>query len=654
MTPLAHLLAAAQRRLSSHDEAGARVLYEEILVLQPHHPGALRELTKILMAREPAIAVIYAQRLAERHGKDAEALSLLGQALSGAGRAFEAVGPFRAAAVLTPNAATAHTNLALSLLRAGDPAGAREAAARAVALDDTLIEGHANLGHALVALRLPDAAMDSYRVVLARSFEHPDALHGVAMAQRLLGNSTAAATALMRATTAAPNWIAAHVELGSVLSELGDFDGALAACRRATALSPESALYASNYLFALQYHPEVSAETATAEARDWGTRICARLPVLPTRTRGGTSPARLRIGYVSADLYRHPVGWLGAAAIRAHNRSDVHVTVYANQVIRDDVTDSVGSNVDKWFDVFGMDDDALAARIHDDKIDVLVDLSGHTGGNRMSVFARRAAPVQVSWLGYFATTGLPTMDAILLDDDHVSQDGEAFFSERVVRLATGRFCYTAPSYAPAPRFPATDTVTFASFNNAAKLNKTVITLWARVLMEVPDSRLLLKSRAFADGVLQERIVAHFAQTGVTADRLTFEGHVEHAAMLDQYGDVDVALDPFPFCGGLTTCEALWMGVPVVTLPGRAVVSRQSHAILRSIGAGAWSAKNEDDYVSIAVRLAHDVSERRTLRHSLRERMRASPLCDGPRLARELESAYRALWEAWNADTPTSV
>ena len=642
MTPLAHLITAAGRRAEARDLHGARVLYEEALALDPRHLIALRKIVALLLPIDPPAAAHYAARLVERAPNDEEANSYLGQALSGAGRAFDAVAPFQKAADLAPTSARAQSNLALCLMRAGQVPAALEVAQRAVALDGKLLEAHANLGHALVALRRPDEAMASYRAALAITAEHPDVLHGVATAQRALGNPTAAATALMRATAVAPNWIGALVELGIVLSELGEFDGALTAARRVTALAPHHPGYASNVLFALQYHPTVAAEDATREARDLGAKWCAQMPPLPARAPGPPPIARLRVGYVSADLYRHPVGWLGAPAILAHDRDAVHVSVYANQMIRDPLTDALKSRADRWRDIAGEPDDALAQRIQQDGIDVLVDLSGHTGGNRLPVFARRVARGQASWLGYFATTGLPTMDAVLLDDEHLSPGAEVLFSERVIRLPTGRFCYSPPDYAPAPRFPSKGGVTFGSFNNAAKLNDAVIQLWARVLAAVPDSRLVLKWRAFADPVLQHRIADRFSRSGIAMERLSFDGHSEHTAMLDQYGDIDVALDPFPFCGGLTTCEALWMGVPVVTLPGRAVLSRQSHAILTRICAPQWSARDADDYVAIAVKLAADVAERRRLRAGLRDMMRTSALCDGPAAARSLEQAYRSL------------
>ena len=311
--------------------------------------------------------------------------------------------------------------------------------------------------------------------------------------------------------------------------------------------------------------------------------------------------------------------------------------------------------MERWHWVAGRDDEQLAAMVAADGIDILVDLSGHTAGNRMALFAGRAAPVQLSWLGWFATTGLPTVDAALLDDDHLAPGAEGLFSEVVVRLPAGRFTYMAPDYAPAPRMPQDGAVVFASFNNPAKLNAAVAALWARVLAAVPGSVLLLKWRGLGDPIMQARLGALFAAHGLDPARLRFAEASPHAAMLDEYGTVDVALDPFPFSGALTTCEALWMGVPLVTLPGARPVSRQSHAILRRIGFGAWSCGSEAEYVAVAARLAQDRAGREPLRHRLRAAMAGSALCDHRGFAAGLEATYRDLWSraagGWRSSMP---
>jgi predicted O-linked N-acetylglucosamine transferase (SPINDLY family) len=297
-------------------------------------------------------------------------------------------------------------------------------------------------------------------------------------------------------------------------------------------------------------------------------------------------------------------------------------------------------------DVAALDDAALADQIRRDEIDVLVDLSGHTGGSRLTVFGHRPAPVQVSWLGYFATTGLPVIDAVLLDDWHAPPEMEEQFVESIVRLPGGRFCYTPVPFAPSDVAPppciAKGYVTFGCFNNTAKLNANVYEAWARILAAVPDSRLLLKWRTFQDEALRRSVWDIFGKLGIAADRIELRGASFHADVLKEYADIDIALDPFPFTGGLTSCEALWMGVPVVTWPQSQVVSRQTFAFLSAIGLPELAGRSSDDYVRIAVELAQDRERLQALRFGMRQRMLASPLCDVKGFTRTLEDTLLAL------------
>jgi protein O-GlcNAc transferase len=325
--------------------------------------------------------------------------------------------------------------------------------------------------------------------------------------------------------------------------------------------------------------------------------------------------------------------------------------LYANQTHYDPLTEVLQRSVDRWVPIFGLDDDSVAARIVADRIDILVDLSGHTAGNRLSVFAKRPAPIQVTWLGYSATTGLPSMDYMLLDNLHLCDGAESLILERIAHLSRVRFCYSPPEYAcdvSEPPSKMEEPTTFASFNNSSKLNARVLGLWSRVLMAAPGSRLLLKWRSLGDPLLQARIRRQFVENGIDGHRIQMEGASEHADMFRRYCAVDVALDPFPFSGGVTSCEALWMGVPVVTLAGPSPFSRQTHAILHTIGKPEWSADSADEYVQIAADLAGDPAELGTIRRDLRQRVRMSALCDGPGLARCLESAYREMWLAYLA------
>jgi protein O-GlcNAc transferase len=396
---------------------------------------------------------------------------------------------------------------------------------------------------------------------------------------------------------------------------------------------PNSGPLRSNALVSLEY--ESGAVDRLAQAKAWGKWAVARAGGVLARPAVKTLQGRaLRVGFVSGDLCLHTVGLFVKDVIKSLEPDRVCCWAYSTGSVRDWVTREIESGC-TLRDVRNLDDGELAARIRSDAIDVLVDLSGHTGGSRLSAFALRPAPVLVSWLGYFATTGLPYMDAVLLDPWHAPPGTEAEFAEPIIRLPS-RFCYQSVPWAPeiAPRNAGP--ITFGSFNNTAKLNAQVYDLWSRILLAVPESRLVLKWRTFNDETYCSQVRAEFAQRGIAQTRIDLRGPSFHRDVFKQHAEIDIALDPFPFTGGLTSCEALWMGVPVVTWPQARVVSRQSHAILSLIGLSELSAKNADDYVRIAAELALDPVRLAAIRESLRQRMVESVLMDLPSYTQRLE------------------
>ncbi len=619
----------------------------------PSHVGARKMLARLYTPGRPADAVAAILPAVEAAPQDVDALTSLAIALSALGRHDEATARFQAVVALTPLDAAAQSNLAVALVRSGDPHAAVRAAERAIELEPERAEAHANLGHALNMLSQGSPAVAAFEEALRLRPDFADALLGLARAYRELGRAGDAAATLRRAADAAPASVTALVDLGPLLRELGDVQGARLAFDQALQRAPAHASLHSNRLLEMQYDPTISEEEACRASCDWGLDLLRRTaPITPAPGPDRSADRILRLGYVSADFYQHPVGWLGAAAIVGHDRTAFHVTAYANHTSSDDLTERIRAGVDRWTPVLGLDDDDLARRIAEDRIDILVDLSGHTNGARLGVFARRAAPVQTSWLGYFATTGLPTMDFVVMDDDHLVEGAEALFVEDVIRLPRLRFCYSPPEVGPPAGATPGRPITFGSFNNPSKLNDAVFDLWSKVLTATPGSRLLLKWRSFADAALQQRVRDRFASRGVAPERLLFSGASPHADMLRQYGEVDIGLDPFPFSGGLTTCEALVMGTPVVTLPGRRPVSRQTLAILRAVCRPEWAAKTETEYVEIASRLATDRASLGALRQTLPVQVRGSALCDQETFIAALESAYREMWRRYLADAGT--
>ena len=438
------------------------------------------------------------------------------------------------------------------------------------------------------------------------------------------------------------------VNLAVLARDIGQHAAAVQIYTELLKRSPDHLVIRRNFLTSAEYDPTVSDDERLAQAKEWGEWAKSRAHRAETGPHGEASKPvpkfhadrPLRVGFVSPDFCQHTVGLLIKDTLKAFDRNRLEPILYHAGTVNDWVTEELRSCF-TLRDVSSLDDSALATLIQQDAIDVLVDLSGHTARSRLTVFAYRPAPVQVSWLGYFATTGLDTIDAVLLDPVHAPPGTEAQFVEKIVRLPHTRWCYQpvpfAPSVAPLPA-DRNGFITFGSFNNTAKYHPAVHDLWARLLLAVPNSRLILKWRTFHDEPFSASVLAQYTAQGIDASRIELRGPSFHAQVLEQYGDVDIALDPFPFSGGLTSCEALWMGVPVVTLPQSRVVSRQTAAFLSAISLQEFIALSADQYLSIAARLASDIEGLRLMRSTMRERMKASPLMDLAGFTRGLEDA----------------
>jgi protein O-GlcNAc transferase len=454
------------------------------------------------------------------------------------------------------------------------------------------------------------------------------------------GYLSRARSCFARARALAPNDLRPLVNLANLARDAGDHAQARQLYGALQTALPNHPVIRRNALVSQEYDPAVPDAERLQQARDWGEWAVAQAGGWRPRPALASPVGRpLRLGYVSADLCQHTVGLLVKDVLKAHDGARVTVVAYSAGAVNDWVTQAIGAAC-TLRDVSTLNDEALAALIREDQIDVLVDLSGHTAGSRLRVFAHRPAPVQVSWLGYFATTGLACMDAVLLDEDHAPAGTEALFVEPLVRLPGGRLCYQPVPWAPldVAALPSRQTgrITFGCFNNTGKLNEGVFEVWARVLAAVPASRLVLKWRTLADAPLCEALQAAFASHGIEPHRIELRPASFHADVLKEYADIDIALDPFPFTGGLTSFEALWMGVPVVTWPQSRVVSRQTFAFLSAMGLPELAAIDADDYVRIAVALAKDRARLTQLRHTLRQKMRTSPLMDVTGFTRQLE------------------
>ena len=453
-----------------------------------------------------------------------------------------------------------------------------------------------------------------------------------------------------------PDFAQALYNLGNALQDQGQLDAAIARYRQALSISPDYVTAHSNLLYCLNYHSGLSAQEIYAQHRLWdarhgGERACLRRDPDPSETH--MPQRRLRVAYVSPDLRQHAVACFFEPLLREHDRRAMEIFCYADVVQPDAVTARLQSLSDHWLSTVGMPDEMLARRIVEDRIDILVDLAGHTGDNRLSLFACKPAPIQVNWLGYPHSTGLRAMDYRLVDEVSDPQGtADALASESLVRLPGGFLCYEAPPTAPLPSQPPClegAGITFGSFNNPVKLSTATLDAWGALLQRLPKARLLLKGKLFADTAACTAILAQLEQRGVKSARVTVLGMLpDPSSHLALYSRVDIALDPFPYNGTTTSCEALWMGVPVVTLCGDRHAARVGASLLTQVGLSEFIATSVADYIDIAATLAADPQRLVQLRRSLRARLAASPLCDAPAFARKMESAYRGMWQRYNA------
>jgi len=414
-------------------------------------------------------------------------------------------------------------------------------------------------------------------------------------------------------------------------------------------LAPERFDLESMELLALNLSDEIADEALFARHRAFGARLERTFPARFAPFGNDSDPARrLRIGYVSSDFRLHPVALFMIPMLERHERSTVDVYCYSTGSTTDDVTRQLHDRADVWRNAADIPDSELADTISRDAIDVLIDLAGHRGDVRLGVFAQQPAPVQVSWLGYLNTTGL-TRIQYRLCDAYTDPPGltEHLHTETLVRLPHSQWCYRpllSPDPATEPPCKRNGFITFGSFNNFAKLSPAIRQLWCAILNRLPDSRLVIVGAP--KGHARDRLAGEFERAGIAASRIKIAPHVLLEEYFRWFNAVDIALDTAPYSGGTTTCDTLWMGVPVVTWSGYRSVSRSAASILTTTGLTEWIASSAEDYVRLAVEFAREEKTVMQLRASLRRRMRESPLMDELRFVRDVESAYRRMWQSW--------
>lgn len=607
----------AMQHLAAGRVGEADVVSDALLAADPNHPAVLH--LKGVVAY-----------LAGRNDQSAE---LIGRAIA-----------------IAPGVAEFHRNLCITMIALGRLDDALAASRRAIQLEPRDAQAHYNLGSVLYQLARFDESADAYRSTIAIRPDHAQAYTNLGSALQQLDRNDEAIPAFTKAIELDPKLAEAHNNLGNSLSRDGRAADAVAAYRKAIEVRPDLAEAHSNLLLNLHYVAGIAPSETFAEHVRFGERHAPSSLRRVEHCNDRSPQRRLRVGYLSPDYCRHPVASFLEGLLEHHDREQVEEIAYSNTAAEDVMTRRLRAKVDHWRDISRTPDDAAASMIEADRIDVLVDLAGHTAGNRARLMARGAAPVQVTYLGYPDTTGVRAV-GYRFTDVHADPPGmtEALHTETLVRLPDCFLAYRPDDDAPPvvdPPSARNGYITFGAYNFLAKVNEPMLALWAQILTRVPKSRLLIKARALNSDSTRRRLTDFFASRGVSTDRLELLAWTDYDKRHAAIAASDIALDTFPYHGTTTTCEVLWDGVPTVTLEGCTHVSRVGVSIMKNVGLDELIATNEADYVEKAVALANDPARLARLRREARERMSRSALLDRIGLARKIESAYRDLWRQW--------
>jgi len=598
-----------QERLTEADPC-----FRQALKIKPDYYEALNNLGSLLTEQglliEGEISCVEALKIKPDY---VPALSNLGVCLQQQGRLAESEACLRRALEINSNSAEAHCGLGITLNDQGLLPEAETSLRRALEIKPDYVDAHSNLGMILEKQGRIDEAIASYNRALELDPDNADILNN----------------------------------FGLALQDQGRLEESIPLIRQALKSKPGHLAAQNNLLFGFNYHPDLSAEEIFRAYQDYDAQ--SGLPLRSTWLphRNDKNPARrLKIGYVSPDFRQHAARNFLEPLLAWHDKAAVEVYAYAELIIEDDVTARYRSYVDHWIPTKGMSDEALVQRIRDDGIDILVELAGHTASNRLTVFARKPAPVSLSWLGYGYTTGLSAIDYYLTDAVCAPPGSEALFAEQPWRLANPPYAYQpAVGMGEVGGLPTLQHgyITFGTLTRSIRINHRTVRVWSEILKAVPNSRLVIDSRNFKDPLMQERMAARFVEQGIARERLEI-GY--HSPPWDVLRGIDISLDCFPHNSGTTLFESLYMGVPYITLAGRPSVGRLGSSILQALGHPEWIAESEDEYIAKTVKLADDWDRLACIRAQLRTEMENSPLRDEAGFARKVENAYRQMWQYW--------
>jgi len=639
-------LGACYKALGNLQDAVA--CYQKAIVLRPDYVDALnnlgvalKELGNITEAEECYRKVIAI------NPEYVPAYNNLGILLKDTGRKADAETYYMKALKIDPLRAVTYSNLAVLLRELGRFVDAEVCCRNALKITPNYVDAYNNLGLALDSQNRFIEAVAAFEQSLELDPNNISALSNFSVTLNTLGQLTRAEAYLKRALTLSPQFINAHINLCVNYLAQGRIKEAENVCVEALEIQPDNLDAMSNLLFSMNYSSDYSADECLKKAREYGIEVSAKVEAPFTAWQHKPNARKLRVGLVSGDLRQHVVAYFLENFVKHVDVTSIELVAYSTSNQEDEVTANLKPYFSGWKSLVGLSDSEAATLIHQDGLHVLLDLSGHSSGTRLPIFAWKPAPLQVSWLGYFATTGLAAMDYFVADEVGVPESNQAQFVEKIKYLPDTRLCFTAPnteiSVSALPAL-ASQLITFGCFQNMAKVSDEVLDLWAEVLSAVPNSRLRWQYKSFSDAAVADDLIQRMAKRGIESHRIQLLGAVVREAYLAAHHEIDVILDTFPFNGGTTTCEALWMGVPTLTLAGNRLIARQGASLLTAAGLSDWVAESKSEYISKAKSFCSDLSQLAHLRSSLRAQVLASPLFDGQRFAKNME---KALWEMWS-------
>lgn len=624
----------------------AEICFRNVLDLSPEHLGAYINLGTLLKETGRADEAEKCFKTAlDICPHEAETYNNQGIILREMGKAVEAESFFMKALSIEITKEPLK-NLGLAFLDQGRFAEAEVCFRKALELSPDYLDALCNLGLVLMEMGRHPEAVSTYENALEINPAQIGVLCNLSIALNAQGYLSKAEACLRKGLEISPDFVNLHLNLGLNYLHQGLVQQAIASFLQALEIQPDYLTAQSNLLFSINYSSYHSAEYRMEQARKYG-HMASQKASAPYSTWSYSSPERLRVGVVSGDLHNHAVAYFLENLVSQIDATQIDLIAYPTKCRNDQITARLKPHFSAWKSLTGLNDQAAAQLIHDDGVHILIDLSGHSAGNRLPVFAWKPAPVQVSWLGYYATTGLEAMDYFIADEISVPKTDQSQFTEKIKYLPDTRLCFTVPdAVLEVSALPAMKNgyVTVGCFQNRAKVSEDVLSLWAKVLHALPDLKLRWQCKSFEDSNTREQVIQRMSELGIRAERISLFSLVDRNAYLAAHAEVDLILDTFHFPGGTTTCEALWMGVPTLTLAGDTLIARQGASLLTAAGLGDWVVNNKEEYVSKAITFCSNLEKLASLRAGLRSQVLASPLFDGQRFAKNMENV---LWQIWN-------